>query len=58
MSTLKIGSRYKRHRADRRAYRMCRVLAQTEHGWLIDCGDGRREEITEAEAERMEEVRC
>ena len=55
---LKTGIIYKRHRTDRRAYRMCRVLDQTEHGWLIDCGDGRREEITEAEAERMEEVRC
>ena len=59
MSELKIGARYKcwRQVGAHRAYRMCHVLAQTEHGWLIDCGDGRREEITEAEAERMEEVR-
>lgn len=54
---LKIGTIYKRHRADRRAYRMCRVLAQTEHGWLIDCGDGSRREITDEEAEELEEVR-
>lgn len=37
------------------AYTMCRVLRRTEDGWLIDCGDGRREEISEAEAEEMEE---
>lgn len=54
---LKTGIIYKRHRTDRSAYRMCRVLAQTTRGWLIDCGDGHREEITEAETERMEEVR-
>lgn len=54
---LKIGARYKRHRHDRRAYRMCCVIAQTERGWLIDCGNGRKEEITEAETEKMEEVR-
>ena len=47
---MKIGTIYKRHRLDCRAYRMCLVLARTERGWLIDCGDGHREEITEAEA--------
>ena len=57
MSMLKIGARYKRHRHDRRAYRMCHVLAKTERGWLIDCGDGSRREISEAEAEELEEVR-
>lgn len=57
MSTLKIGARYKRHRHDRRAYRMCCVIAQTERGWMIDNGDGSREEIGEEEAEELEEVR-
>ena len=55
MSTLKIGARYKRHRHDRRAYRMCHVLAKTERGWLIDYGDGTRREITEEEAKELEE---
>lgn len=54
---LKIGARYKRHRHDRRAYRMCCVIGRTERGWMIDNGDGSREEISEEEAERMEEVR-
>ena len=42
MSELKIGARYKRWRriGAHRAYRMCHVLAKTERGWLIDCGDG------------------
>lgn len=40
-----------------KSYTMCRVLRRTERGWLIDCGDGRREEITEEEAEGMEEVK-
>ena len=59
MSELKIGARYKRWRkvGDRRAYRMCCVIGRTERGWLIDCGDGNREEITEEEAEKLEEVR-
>lgn len=59
MSTLKIGARYKRWRqvGSHRAYRMCHVLAKTERGWLIDCGDGTREEIAAEEAEKMEEVR-
>ena len=52
-----IGKIYKRHRHDRRAYRMCRVIGRTERGWLIDCGDGSREEIGEEEAKEMEEVR-
>ena len=39
------------------AYTMCRVLRRTEDGWLVDCGNGRKEEISEAEAEKMEEVR-
>ena len=44
MSTLKIGAIYKRWRqvGAHRAYRMCHVLAKTERGWLIDCGDGTR----------------
>lgn len=56
---LKIGAAYKRYRqvGHVRAYRMCRVLARTERGWLIDCGDGSRREISEAEAEELEEVR-
>ena len=56
---LKIGARYKRWRqvGPHRAYRMCHVLAKTERGWLIDCGDGTRREITEEEAEKLEEVR-
>ena len=59
MSELKIGARYKRWRqvGAHRAYRMCHVLAKTERGWLIDCGDGTREEIAAEEAEKMEEVR-
>lgn len=57
MSELKIGARYKRWRHDRRAYRMCRVIGRTERGWLIDNGDGSREEIGEEEAEKLEEVR-
>ena len=57
MSKLKIGARYKRHRHDRRAYRMCCVIGRTERGWLIDNGDGSREEIGEEEAEKLEEVR-
>ena len=59
MRQLKIGARYKRWRqvGAHRAYRMCHVLAKTERGWLIDCGDGTRREITEEEAEKMEEVR-
>lgn len=59
MSTLKIGARYKRWRqvGAHRAYRMCHVLAKTERGWLIDCGDGSRREITEEEAEELEEVK-
>ena len=54
---LKIGTLYKRHCHDRRAYRMCCVIAQTERGWMIDNGDGSREEIGEEEAEKLEEVR-
>ena len=54
---LKIGARYKRHRHDRRAYRMCCVIGRTEWGWLIDCVDGTREEIAAEEAEKMEEVK-
>ena len=56
---LKIGARYKRWRqvGAHRAYRMCHVLAKTERGWLIDCGDGSRREISEEEAEELEEVR-
>lgn len=56
---LKIGAAYKRYRqvGHVRAYRMCRVLARTEQGYLIDCGDGTRREITEEEAEELEEVR-
>ena len=56
---LKIGAAYKRYRqvGHVRAYRMCRVLARTEQGYLIDCGDGSRREITEEEAEELEEVR-
>ena len=56
---LKIGAAYKRYRqvGNVRAYRMCRVLARTEQGYLIDCGDGTRREITEKEAEKLEEVR-
>ena len=59
MSELKIGARYKRWRQvdSHRAYRMCHVLAKTERGWLIDCGDGTREEISEEEAEELEEVK-
>ena len=56
---LKIGAAYKRYRqvGNVRAYRMCHVLAKTERGWLIDCGDGTRREISEKEAEELEEVR-
>ena len=59
MSELKIGARYKRWRkvGAHRAYRMCHVLAKTERGWLIDCGDGTRREITDEEAEELEEVK-
>ena len=59
INLLKIGARYKRWRqvGQHRAYRMCRVLARTDTGWLIDCGNGTREEITEEEAEKMEEVK-
>lgn len=57
VGSMTIGKIYKRHRHDRRAYRMCRVIGRTERGWLIDCGDGSREEITAEEAEKMEEVR-
>ena len=56
---LKIGAAYKRYRqvGHVRAYRMCRVLARTEQGYLIDCGDGTRREITEEEAQELEEVK-
>lgn len=56
---LKIGARYKRWRqvGAHRAYRMCHVLEKTERGWLIDCGDGTRREISEEEAEELEEVK-
>lgn len=56
---LKIGAAYKRYRqvGHVRAYRMCRVLARTEQGYLIDCGDGTRREITEEEARELEEAR-
>ena len=56
---LKIGARYKcwRKVGAHRAYRMCNVLAKTEKGWLIDCGDGTREEIAAEEAQELEEVR-
>ena len=59
MNELKIGAAYKRYRqvGNVRAYRMCRVLAKTERGWLIDCGDGTRREISEKEAAELEEVR-
>lgn len=33
------------------------MLAKTERGWLIDCGDGTRREISEEEAEELEEVK-
>lgn len=53
------GKIYRRphHHGQIKSYTMCRVLRRTEDGWLIDCGDGRREEITETEAEEMEEVK-
>lgn len=53
------GKIYRRphHHGQIKSYTTCRVLRRTEDGWLIDCGDGRREEITEAEAEKMEEVK-
>lgn len=56
---LKIGTLYKRphHRGQIKSYTMCRVLRRTERGWLIDCGDGCRDVITEEEAKRMEEVK-
>lgn len=56
---LKIGAAYKRYRqvGNVRAYRMCRVLARTDNGYLIDCGDGSRREITDEEAAELEEVR-
>ena len=56
---LKIGAAYKRYRqvGNVRAYRMCHVLAKTERGWLIDCGDGTRREITDEEAKELEEVK-
>lgn len=59
MNELKIGAAYKRYRqvGNVRAYRMCRVLARTDNGYLIDCGDGTRREITEKEAKELEEVR-
>lgn len=57
MPELKVGTRYKRHHHDHRAYRMCCVIGRTERGWMIDNGDGSREEIGEEEAEKLEEVR-
>lgn len=59
MNELKIGAAYKRYRqvGNVRAYRMCRVLARTEQGYLIDCGDGTRREVSEEEAEELEEVK-
>lgn len=59
MNTLKIGAIYKRWRQTGhvRACRMCHVLAKTDKGWLIDCGDGTRREITKKEAEELEEVK-
>ena len=59
MNELKIGAAYKRYRqvGHVRAYRMCRVLARTEQGYLIDCGDGTRREVSEEEAEELEEVK-
>ena len=49
MTPGKIYRRPHRH-GQIKSYTMCRVLRRTEDGWLIDCGNGRREEITEAEA--------
>lgn len=57
MPELKVGARYKRQRHDHLAYRMCCVIGRTERGWMIDNGDGSREEIGEEEAEKLEEVR-
>lgn len=59
MNELKIGAAYKRYRqvGNVRAYRMCHVLARTDNGYLIDCGDGTRREISEEEAEELEEVK-
>lgn len=59
MHEMKIGAIYKRWRQTgaHRAYRMCCVIGRTARGWLIDCGDRTRREITEEEAEKLEEVK-
>lgn len=56
---LKIGTLYKKYRqiGDVHAYRMCKVISETEHGWLVDLGDGNKIEISEKEAEKLVEVR-
>lgn len=56
---LKIGRLYKKYRrvGNVTAYRMCRVLEKTKNGYLVDFGNGQRDEIAEKEAEKMEEVR-
>ena len=53
------GKIYRRphHHGRIKSYTMGRVLRRIEDGWLVDCGNGRKEEISEAEAEKMEEVR-
>ena len=56
---LKIGARYKRWRqvGTHRAYRMCHVLAKTDRGWLIDCGDGTRREGERSQRKRLKSWR-
>lgn len=59
MRKLTPGKIYSRphHHGRIKSYTMCRVLRRTEDGCLIDCGDGSREEITDEEAEELEEVK-
>lgn len=55
---LKPGKIYRRKhkRGNVTTQTLCKVLEQTEEGWLIDLGTGEQEEIGPEEAEGMEEA--
>lgn len=55
---LKPGKIYRRKhkRGNVTTQTLCKVLEQTEEGWLVDLGTGEQEEISPEEAEGMEEA--
>lgn len=55
---LKAGKIYRRKhkRGNVTTQTLCKVLEQTETGWLVDLGTGEKAEISPEEAAEMEET--